>query len=267
MYSCFKGELLASLQVRTICAQHATGAALIVERINDPRIEDAGRKLAQALSLSGFFGLDFLLENGSGYPYLLEMNPRATQLGHLPLENPGDGGSLAEALWLAWTGNEAPQPPTLRCACQGPAAGCLLSSGIGAGAKQLSANFSLVGPPRRRTRSGSGIVPDGLARAQAALSTLSSVLFCSSRRTSRLFGFEERRERPLDSLMRYSKLYVDARLNVQLIAGLPPCSFASRILVHSGLEVFTWCSESRSRRYVAYVEFSRGVRFSLKQGR
>ena len=83
-----------------------------MERINDPRIEDAGKKLAQALSLSGFFGLDFLLENGSGYPYLLEMNPRATQLGHLPLENPGDGGSLAEALWLAWTGSVAPQPPT-----------------------------------------------------------------------------------------------------------------------------------------------------------
>ena len=110
MYSCFKGELLATLQVRTVCAQHAAGAALIVERINDPKIDDAGRKLAQALSLSGFFGLDFLLEDGTGYPYLLEMNPRATQLGHLPLENPGDGASLAEALWLAWTGNMAPQP-------------------------------------------------------------------------------------------------------------------------------------------------------------
>ena len=111
MYSCFEGKLLATLQVRTICAQHASGAALIVERINDPRIEDAGRKLAQALSLSGFFGLDFLLENGSGYPYLLEMNPRATQLGHLPLENSGNGGSLAEALWLAWTGSARSQPP------------------------------------------------------------------------------------------------------------------------------------------------------------
>ena len=110
MYSCFRGELLATLQVRTICAQHATGAALIVERINDPRIENAGRKLAQALSLSGFFGLDFLVEDGTGDPYLLEMNPRATQLGHLPLENPCHGGSLAEALWRAWTGNMAQQP-------------------------------------------------------------------------------------------------------------------------------------------------------------
>ena len=111
MYSCWQGELLASLQVRTICAQHATGAALIVERINDPRVEEAGRKLAKALSLSGFFGLDFVLENDSGHPYLLEMNPRATQLGHLPLENPVDGGrNLAETLWLAWTGNRAPLP-------------------------------------------------------------------------------------------------------------------------------------------------------------
>ena len=111
MYSCFKGKLLATLQVRTICAQHAAGAALVVERIKDPRIEDAGKKLAQALSLSGFFGLDFLLENGTGNPYLLEMNPRATQLGHLPLENSGNGASLAEALWLAWTGGALSQPP------------------------------------------------------------------------------------------------------------------------------------------------------------
>src|ERR1035438_2179036 len=114
MYSCLQGELLASLQVRTICAQHATGAALIVERINDPRVEVAGRKLAKALSLSGFFGLDFVLENDSGQPYLLEMNPRATQLGHLPLESPDDGGgNLAETLWLAWTGNRAPRPTAL----------------------------------------------------------------------------------------------------------------------------------------------------------
>jgi glutathione synthase/RimK-type ligase-like ATP-grasp enzyme len=113
MYSCFRGALLASLQVRTICAQHATGAALIVERMNDPKIEEAGRRLAKALSLSGFFGLDFLLEDSSGYPYLLEMNPRATQLGHLPLGNQGGAGCLAEALWLAWTGNGSPRPASL----------------------------------------------------------------------------------------------------------------------------------------------------------
>lgn len=109
MYSCFNGELLATLQVQTVCAQHAAGAALIVERINDPIIQDAGRKLAQALTLSGFFGLDFLIENGTGCPYLLEMNPRATQLGHLPLENSRNGRNLAEALWLAWTGKIAAQ--------------------------------------------------------------------------------------------------------------------------------------------------------------
>jgi len=109
MYACFSGELLASLQVRTVCAQHAAGAALIVERINDQRLDEAGRKLAKALGLSGFFGLDFLLENHSGHPYLLEMNPRATQLGHLLLENQIHGRTLAEALWLAWTGNRSPR--------------------------------------------------------------------------------------------------------------------------------------------------------------
>lgn len=110
MYACFEGKLLATMQVRTVCAQHATGAALVVERINDARIEDAGRKLIEALSLSGFLGLDFILERGSGQPHLLELNPRATQLGHLPLENASNGGSLAEALWMAWSGSAASRP-------------------------------------------------------------------------------------------------------------------------------------------------------------
>lgn len=114
MYSCFQGKLLASLQVSTLCAQHATGAALIVKRLNDPRIQEAGKKIARALTLSGFFGLDFILEKGSGYPYLLEMNPRPTQLGHLPLENQSEGASLAETLWLAWTGNRSRKPTAPR---------------------------------------------------------------------------------------------------------------------------------------------------------
>lgn len=108
MYACFQGEVLAALQVRTVCAQHEAGATVIAHRINDPRIEEAGRKLAKALTLSGFFGLDFILDE-YGSPYLLEMNPRATQLGHLPLEDPSAGGSLAEALWHAWTGKTASQ--------------------------------------------------------------------------------------------------------------------------------------------------------------
>jgi glutathione synthase/RimK-type ligase-like ATP-grasp enzyme len=110
MYACFRGKLLATIQVRTVFAQNAKGSAVIVERINDKRIEDAGRKLAQALSLSGFFGLDFLLEYGSGRPYLLEMNPRATQLGHLPLEDTSEYGTLAEALWCGWADKTPSQP-------------------------------------------------------------------------------------------------------------------------------------------------------------
>ena len=110
MYSCFRGKLLATLQVRTVFAQDAKGSAVIVERIDDKRIEDAGRKMAEALSLSGFMGLDFLLESGTGRPYLLEMNPRATQLGHIPLGDTSNYGTLADALWCGWTGNTLPRP-------------------------------------------------------------------------------------------------------------------------------------------------------------
>ena len=47
------------------------------------------------MQLSGFHGLDFVLEQDTNAAYLLELNPRATQLGHLNLSG---NGSLAEVM-------------------------------------------------------------------------------------------------------------------------------------------------------------------------
>jgi hypothetical protein len=69
-------------------------------------MERAARLLADALRLSGFFGLDFMLETDTGTPYLIEMNPRCTQLGHLEF---ADQGSLAGAL-SAYLRGDAPPP-------------------------------------------------------------------------------------------------------------------------------------------------------------
>ncbi len=66
-------------------------------RIDSPQMEDAARRVAKAFGLSGFHGLDFM-RDGSGRLFLIEINPRATQVCHLAL---GDGHDLPAALVAA----------------------------------------------------------------------------------------------------------------------------------------------------------------------
>jgi hypothetical protein len=53
-------------------------------------------------------GFDFMLEDSTGNAYLIEINPRTTQVGHLTL---GPGRDLPAALYAAVTGETA-QPAT-----------------------------------------------------------------------------------------------------------------------------------------------------------
>jgi hypothetical protein len=55
----------------------------------------AAKRIAARLQLSGFFGLDFVVDDKSGAVYLIEMNPRSTPLCHLQL---GIGRDMASAL-------------------------------------------------------------------------------------------------------------------------------------------------------------------------
>jgi hypothetical protein len=49
--------------------------------------------------LSGFHGLDFVLDQKTGAAYLIEINPRCTQLGHLCLSVQGDlAGAISTKL-------------------------------------------------------------------------------------------------------------------------------------------------------------------------
>ena len=105
MFACLDGKVLADYQVRVSASLGQTGAAVLVEQMNDVRIREAGAGLAAELGLSGFFGLDFVLRHGSNEPLLIELNPRTTQLGHLPMQ---DGTDLAGHMFAAWTGNAVP---------------------------------------------------------------------------------------------------------------------------------------------------------------
>jgi hypothetical protein len=102
MVACWQGAVVGAVTVAVLASQGPTGAALVVRLIESEEARDAAVRLAAHLRLSGFFGLDFIIEPGSGAAHLIEMNPRATQLGHLKLP-PGD---LAGAWYAAATGRE-----------------------------------------------------------------------------------------------------------------------------------------------------------------
>jgi hypothetical protein len=95
MFACWQGEVLASVTVEVVATQGGGGAAIIVRLLNHEEIERASRLLARRFKLSGLHGLDFVIDDATQVPYLIEMNPRATQLGHL---NVSQRGNLADAL-------------------------------------------------------------------------------------------------------------------------------------------------------------------------
>ena len=105
MLACRSGELLSIVSVAVIAADGPTGAAIIVQRVTSEQLKEIARRLIKPLKLSGFYGLDFMIEEKTGTPYLIEMNPRCTQLGHLELP---DQCSLAGSWVAALRGEPSP---------------------------------------------------------------------------------------------------------------------------------------------------------------
>ena len=99
MYACHRGEILGEVQARVLASKGKTGASLVIQTMQDPRITEAGRLLAQKLELSGFFGLDFILKSETNEPVLIELNPRSTKLGHIAVAG---GTDLAGHLCARW---------------------------------------------------------------------------------------------------------------------------------------------------------------------
>lgn len=104
MVASWEGKILADASVEAVSCQGSTGAANVVRVIRNEEMRQAAALLAARLGVSGFFGLDFILERSTGAAYLIEMNPRCTQLGHLPLAPQGD---LAGTWFAALTGRSA----------------------------------------------------------------------------------------------------------------------------------------------------------------
>ncbi len=100
--ACWQGRVLASVQFEVIQKAHARGHATVVRRIENADMSMAAERIARRLELSGLHGLDFMLNKTSGEAYLIEINPRSTQVGHLAF---GAGHDLAGALYAAVTGD------------------------------------------------------------------------------------------------------------------------------------------------------------------
>ncbi len=97
----FQGEVLAAIGVEVAVAYSETGSATVVRVVESPAMLQAAKALVKRLSLSGFYGLDFMIERDSDVPLLVEVNARVTPQCHIRL---GNGRDLVNALCMVLTG-------------------------------------------------------------------------------------------------------------------------------------------------------------------
>jgi Carbamoyl-phosphate synthase L chain, ATP binding domain len=99
--ACWKGEVLAALHFEVLNKGVSSGPATVLRRIENAEMSAAAEKMVRRLNLSGLHGFDFMLESQTGNAYLIEINPRSTQVGHLTL---GPRRDIPAALYSAVSG-------------------------------------------------------------------------------------------------------------------------------------------------------------------
>ena len=93
--ACWQGQVLAEISLAVLEKEGLTGPSTIVRSISNGDISAFNKRIVRRLGLSGFYGFDYMIDERTGNPYLVEMNPRATPTSHLPL---GPGRDLVTAL-------------------------------------------------------------------------------------------------------------------------------------------------------------------------
>jgi len=104
--ACWEGKVLAGIAVEVIATNGDRGPASMIEVVEGREMLRAAERIARRLRLSGFFGLDFMVEPETGAAWLIEMNARCTQPCSLPL---GTGRNLPAALCAALAGVAEPE--------------------------------------------------------------------------------------------------------------------------------------------------------------
>lgn len=108
--ACWNGAVLASVHFAVLQKGHAAGHATVLRRITHPEMAATAEKMARRLHLSGLHGFDFMLDDQHHDAYLIEINPRATQVGHLSF---GPGHDLPGVLISALSGTAAQPTPKI----------------------------------------------------------------------------------------------------------------------------------------------------------
>lgn len=108
--ACWQGRVLAELHFQVLKSDPTTGSAAVLKLIENSEISTAVKRIVRRLNLSGLHGFDFLLETGTRNAYLIEKNPRATQVEHLTL---GPGRDIPAALYAAVSGKTVQEAPKL----------------------------------------------------------------------------------------------------------------------------------------------------------
>ena len=99
--ACWEGEVLASVAVEVVVTRSNNGPASVVRVIDGNEMVEAARQVVRACHMTGLVGFDFVLEAGTGTAFMVEMNPRAVPLCHIPL---GPGRDLVQAMLEQITG-------------------------------------------------------------------------------------------------------------------------------------------------------------------
>jgi ATP-grasp domain-containing protein len=81
--ACWNGEVLAAIHVEVLAVQPNFGTSSVVRVIEHPDMAKAAATLVRRLGLSGFCGLDFVIEDATGEAHLIEVNARPTPISHL----------------------------------------------------------------------------------------------------------------------------------------------------------------------------------------
>ena len=105
--ACWKGEVLASLHFEVVNKRSSAGPSSVLRLIENAEMAASSEKMVRRLGLCGIHGFDFMLEEHTGNAHLIEINPRATQVGHLAL---GAGRDLPAALYSAMSGKPLRAP-------------------------------------------------------------------------------------------------------------------------------------------------------------
>ncbi|MGQ0742414.1 MAG: ATP-grasp domain-containing protein [Alphaproteobacteria bacterium] len=108
-FAAWQGKVAGVFGYDVLVAEGDIGPPNVIRRVDCPEMADAARLAAARFGLSGLFGMDFI-RDADGKPFLIEINPRGTQGGTLPL---GPGCDLPAALTECAFGGARPHRPAI----------------------------------------------------------------------------------------------------------------------------------------------------------